>query len=279
MDDAFDWAPRDTDLSAAARDDSDFFATMAATLFTPDTKVAVDFGCGSGGMALAMKRHAAQQQYRSRIVGLDTRPQAYADVQREHPDVLFARSSFEDPPDQIVSVIGDPADLIWVRGALHHASSETAALDCLRQTLRPGGRLAVAEGGTTVANLPDDLNIADPGLQDRLDRAVTDCIHQRLAAADADNYGWPVAIAEAGLHYVTTHHVLFGTPQPLTGADMDYVLARFARYVDWAHAHLDVQDLRAWERLLDPDDHEWLGHRNDLYYVPAASVHVGQRTG
>ena len=278
MDDAFDWAPRDTDLAAAAQDDGDFFAIMAGKLLAPTTRIAVDFGCGSGGMAVAMKQHSDDRGYPARIVGLDTRPQAYADTQRTYPDVSFAQSSFEDPPDRIVSAIGGAADLIWVRGALHHAADEVEALNCLRQALRTGGTLAIAEGGTTVANLPEDLNIGDPGLQKRLDEAVFARIHAQLGATHDQGYGWPVVIATAGLHYIRTHHVLFGTPQPLGGADMDYVLARFGRYVDWARTNLDSGDLRVWERLLDPDDHEWLGHRHDLYYVPTASVHLGERT-
>jgi hypothetical protein len=59
------------------------------------------------------------------------------------------------------------------------------------------------------------------------------------------------------------------------------VLAGFERRV--AHATelsaLSGDDLRAWNRLLDPDGPDWLGHRDDVFHLETRSVHVGVRPG
>ncbi|MET7302654.1 class I SAM-dependent methyltransferase [Embleya sp. NPDC005575] len=63
------------------------------------------------------------------------------------------------------------SDVIWSGMALHHLGDQQGALNRLAGVLRPGGLLAVAEGGLPMRYLPRDIGIGRPGLQTRLDAA------------------------------------------------------------------------------------------------------------
>lgn len=275
--DGFDWAERAEDLSQAAQSDADFYRLMANELLSSTDHVAVDFGCGAGGMAQALHSHAAENSFALKVFGLDANPEVYATTQSTHPEITFAKSSFEDGAEKILHTITAAADIVWARGALHHAKDEQGALNTLAAILAPGGKVAVAEGGTTVANLPNYLGIGEPGIQQRLDHAVQEHVRQKLADQSPLPYGWPVGLRRAGLDFVTTRNVMFDKPAPLEGADLDYVLKKFDHYIEWVADRLNPDDRAVWKRLLDPDDQFWLGNRQDLYYLAAASVHIGQR--
>ena len=58
--------------------------------------------------------------------------------------------------------------------SLHHIGDETGALRVLRGRLEPSGLLAVAEIAEPMRVLPDDLDVGEPGLADRLERAESD---------------------------------------------------------------------------------------------------------
>lgn len=278
-DDGFDWAAEAAHLAANAKSDAEFYDIMAAELLRDADELAVDFGCGAGGMAISLRRRAHARGFSTRVVGLDAHPEVYATTASAHPDISFAIASFEDSSDQIQQAAGGAPDLIWARGALHHADDEQAALNTLAKALAPGGTLAVAEGGTTVGHLPNHLGIGEPGIHHRLATAMHENYRRRMANASPMPYGWPIGLRNAGLTDIRTHNVLFDKPAPLEGADMDHVLRKYEKQVGWAEEFLTPDDLAVWHRLLDPDDEAWLGHRDDLYWLAAASVHIGIKPG
>lgn len=90
-------------------------------------------------------------------------------------------------------------------------------------------------------------------------------------------YGWTEALRRAGLAPATTRSTLREKPVPLQRADRLAVVAELAHRVDQLRPTMLVQDgdLAAWQRLLDPYDNAWLGHREDLSSIVARSVHIG----
>ncbi|ADD43846.1 class I SAM-dependent methyltransferase [Stackebrandtia nassauensis] len=275
--DGFVWSAEASDLAKAAQSDGEFYRLMAAELLRPDDRLAVDFGCGGGGMALALRDRAAETGQATRVVGLDAHEEVFTTVAADNPDLGFAVASFEDSPEQLRAAAGGAPDLVWARGALHHADDEQVALRTLAEVLADGGVIALAEGGTTAACLPNYLGIGKPGLDKRLNAAADEAARRRMADLKPMPYGWLTGLRNAGFIDVTTRNILFDKPAPLEGADLDHVLRKFAKQIEWSEDLLSPEDLECWRRLLDPDDPVWLGLRDDLFYLAAQSVHIGRK--
>lgn len=273
--DGFDWAAEAGNLAAAAQSDTDFYAIMADELLRDTDRLVVDFGCGAGGMAIALYDAISRRDQSAKVSGLDAHAEVFAASAEAHPDISFATATFEDSPEQIRRSAGGSPDLLWARGAVHHADDEQAALNTLASVLAPGGMMAIAEGGTTVGHLPSYLGVGEPGIHHRLAAAMHENYRRRMANASPMPYGWPIGLRTAGLTRIRTRNVLFDKPAPLEGADLDHMLKSYAKQVEWAEEFIEPADLAVWKRLLDPDDEVWLGHREDLYYLAAASVHIG----
>lgn len=275
--DGFVWSAEADDLAKAAQSDAEFYQLMAAELLRPTDSLVVDFGCGGGGMALALHERVTATGQDTEVVGLDAHAEVFAATAADNPQVGFAVASFEDSTETIRTVAGGAPDLVWARGALHHADDEQDALRMLADLLAPGGVVALAEGGTTAACLPNYLGIGTPGIDKRLNAAVEEHARRKMADLKPMPYGWLTGLRNAGFTDVATRNILFDKPAPLEGADLDHVLRKFGKQVAWADELLSPEDLAAWKRLLDPDDPAWLGSRDDLFYLAAQSVHIGRK--
>src|SRR5690606_39812983 len=143
--------------------------------------------------------------------------------------------------------------------SIHHLADQQAALDVLAQILRPGGRLALAEGGLSARHLPWDLGIGAPGLEARLLAAEERWflrMRARLPHAVRMPYGWTTALRRAGLTDVTSQTTTFDKPGPLTGddlsADLECLERRVGPVLD--HAGPRVDDDRPVRRLPGYDE-------------------------
>ncbi|WP_233605870.1 class I SAM-dependent methyltransferase [Micromonospora sp. Llam0] len=281
-----DWTELAPQLLDAARHDRAWYLTLARELVDPADRLAVDVGCGAGGMSLAI----ARMMTCGRVVAVDASP-AVLDTARDH-----IRTAWSDPRVRVEPVLvdipadtaalretlGGPADLVWASAALHHVGDQQAAVTALASLLDPGGRLALAEGGLPEQHLPWDVGLGEPGLEGRLN-AAQDRWFARMRAELPDSrrmpYGWPEALRLAGLSPVTTRTTLDERPPPLDNAARKAVLADLTRRVGWLRPTglVATGDLDAWDRLLDRSGEHWLGHRNDLFRLSARSVHLGVR--
>lgn len=271
-----DWAEQAAHLHDNAAIDVAWDAAVAARIVRPTDRLAVDAGCGAGGMTRAL---AAALPIEARVVGIDGTSEVLdvAAGQTDDPRVSFVRASFEDG---FAAVVDAPADLVWASASVHHAADQQAAVTALAGLLAPNGRLALAEGGLPAHYLPWDVGVGEPGLEHRLIAAGQRWFGRMRAELPGSvrmPYGWTTALRNAGLTNVRTRTVLTEQPAPL--ADNAVAVEAVRHQVDRLADTdlLDPADRDAWRRLLDPHDDAYLGRRDDLYVLGARSIHTGER--
>ncbi|MFF3551974.1 class I SAM-dependent methyltransferase [Streptomyces tsukubensis] len=172
------------------------------------------------------------------------------------------------------------ADLIWAGDAVHHVGDQRAMLDGLAGLLRPGGLLALVEGGLPTRHLPRDIGIGRPGLEARIDAVQSDWFSRmraELPGAKEEVEDWRALLTAAGLADTATRSFLLDLPAPLPEAAREHVTAVFARRRESAEGLLADDDIAALDRLLDPADPQSLARRPDLHLLTARSVHTGRR--
>ncbi|MFC9230533.1 class I SAM-dependent methyltransferase [Streptomyces decoyicus] len=180
-------------------------------------------------------------------------------------------------PDGLDALGG--ADLIWSSKALHHVGDQRAAVAALAGHLRPGGLLAVAEGGLAARYLPRDIGIGRPGLQSRLDAAGEEWFTEmRTALPDAaeDIEDWPAFLADAGLCTPCSRSFLLDLPAPLPAEARAYVQETLAQGLDLYGDRLDEGDFTTLARLTDPDDAAGISRRPDTFVLSAQTVHTAR---
>lgn len=266
-----DWTEAADRLAASARTDADWYRSVVAAVARPGDEVAVDVGCGGGGMAVVL---AAALGSGRRVFGVDgaadvlDRARALAGSAVE-----FVLADLHHGVAPVRDIVPDGADIVWASHSLHHLGDQQAAVTELASVLRPGGRLAIAEGGLSPRHLPHDLGVGEPGLEARL-QAANDAwfngMRARLPGSVRMPYGWGEALRRAGLSEVTSRSWLL-EPEP----DLARITDKFHHRAPRLHeaGFLSDADAAAWATLLDPGSPDWLGHRTDLFHLEARTVH------
>ncbi len=280
-----EWAEQAGHLVTTAEADAAWNALVAREIVWPTDRLALDVGCGGGGMALAL---AEALSAGASVVGIDG-DAAVLDAARAHlaeagpigQRVQLVQASLDDGLARVTG--GKPVDLVWASSSVHHLGDQQAAVSSLVGLLALGGRLALAEGGLAPSYLPWDVGVGDPGLENRLTAAGNQWFARMRGALPGSvrmPYGWPEAMRRAGLSDVRTRTVLLERPAPLEAAERSYVTHLLRTHVDRLADTdlLSAADLAAWARLLDPADDAWLGGRADVHMLSARSVHVGVRS-
>lgn len=279
-----DWTTEASTVAGSAELRTEWTVKCAQWLARPDDRLVVDLGCGGAGMAIALAGHSPA----ARVVGVDGEPAMLREA-----SAAVARAGLTDRVELVQldlhhgtaglgAAVGDDPDLIWAAGVVHHVGDQQSTVDGLAASLRPGGRLALAEGGLATRNLPWDIGVGEPGLQVRTEAAL-DGWFRRMRAGRPGSvpmpYGWGNALRRAGLVDVTSRAFLLHRPAPLDPSVLDLVVASIAMSLRSLRPTglLSDVDLATWDRLLDPDDAAWLGHRDDVFALSASTVHVGSR--
>jgi SAM-dependent methyltransferase len=278
-----DWTEAAGRLAESARTDADWYRSVVAVLVGPDDRVAVDVGCGGGGMAVVL---AAALGTGGRAIGVDGSADVLAGARAlaGGSDLAggtceFVLADLHHGMAPLRDVVPDGADVVWASASVHHLGDQQAAVTELAGLLRPGGRLALAEGGLTARHLPHDVGVGEPGLEGRLDAANEvwfNGMRARLPGSVRMPYGWGEALRRAGLSRVTRRSWLL-EPEPDVAAIADRFGHRYPRLHEMSL--ISDADAAAWRALLDPAAPEWLGNRNDLGHVEARTVHWGYRAG
>jgi ubiquinone/menaquinone biosynthesis C-methylase UbiE len=278
-----DFAAHADDMEHSARLRSAVTAQIAAELPLPpdgDGAVVADIGCGTGDMALLLAERV--RHTRGRVLAVD-REAVLLDRVRQRAEAAGLAGVVHTVRADLVDLPGalpEPVQLLWAGRVVHHVGDQAAAVAALVGALAPGGVLALGESGLQPHCLPWDVGVGRPGIEDRMLAAHDEwfaAMRADLPGSVRDPRGWPAMLRAAGLVDVTARSWLLDRPAPLSAADRDAVLDRLAGWVERADRWLDPDDRASWQRLLDPEDPAWLGHRDDLFMLAAETVHFGRR--
>ncbi|MEU8503932.1 class I SAM-dependent methyltransferase [Streptomyces brevispora] len=172
------------------------------------------------------------------------------------------------------------ADLIWAGNSLHHMGDQRAALAGFAGLLRPGGTVALVEGGLQPRHLPRDIGFGRPGLEERLDVIHAEVFGQMradLPDSKRETENWAALFTAVDLAPQGTRSFLLDLPAPLTAVARDHLIAEFARRRDGLAERLDAEDNAMIDRLLDPEDPAGLLRRTDTFLLMARTVHLGRK--
>lgn len=99
------------------------------------SSVVVDLGCGTGQFALAAALFCR------RVVAVDVSPQMREKLSRKREEAEIDNVEIADAGFLTYNHLGDPADIVYSRYALHHLPDfwKVMALRRVRDMLRPGG--------------------------------------------------------------------------------------------------------------------------------------------
>lgn len=175
--------------------------------------------------------------------------------------------------------LGD-ADLIWAANSLHHMGDQRGVLAGFAGLLRPGGAVALVEGGLPTRQLPRDIGIGRAGLEARIDAVTSNWFaDMRAALPDArrEAEDWNALFGAVGLKPRGTRSFLLDLPAPLSGPAREHVVDSFARQREMLGDRLSAEDLAVIDRLLDPADPAGLHRRDDVFLLSARTVHVAGR--
>ena len=170
------------------------------------------------------------------------------------------------------------ADLIWASMSLHHIGDEVGALRLLRDLLSPSGLIAIAEMADPTRVLPDDLDIARPGLADRLD-AVGAAWFADMRAGLTDSVESKKVMSmltSAGFEVIDERVVRQRFDAPLTEAARHVAHGELRRMRAQFGERLDGEDLHSLDILCDPSDERGALHRRDLFLLASCQIVIAR---
>lgn len=267
-----------TSLETSARFDAGWVAEAVAWLVEGPTGPApqrvIDVGCGAGGAACAFAGALGPGV----VTGCDRDPRLLAIARRRASDAgLDGHIRWLGARVDALPLDAGSVDLVWASGVVHHLPDQQGAIDTLARLLRPGGRLALVEGGLPLRCLPFDIGLGRVGLESRLDEA------RSLWFADMRDelrgpalpYGWPEALRRAGLVDVRARSFLAELAPPLDDLGRQMAERHLTSALNELGDRLAADDRDTLTRLLDPDDPAHVGRRDDLMVTAVRTLNVG----
>ena len=277
--DDYDWASIGEEIERNAEVHHDYLDQAMDWLRTQVDEPAriIDVGSGPGVAACAL----AETFDGAEVVAADRAPELLARAGRRAERLgVKIKTLVADLPAAFPEL--GAADLIWTSGVMHHIGDQQAALNQLAALLRPGGVLAVVEGGLPMRFLPRDIGIGRPGLLSRLDAAndtwFTD-MRAGLPGSTRTVEDWPAMLAQAGLMPSASRTFLVDLPAPLDTEARVLVRDILARQREMLGDRIDAADHEVIDRLLRDEDPESVLRRPDVFLLNARTVHSARRLG
>ncbi len=260
------------------------FGELARRLVGPRTRVVLDVGSGGGGMSAAFADALAGTG--GTVALIDSVPELLAAAEARVRAAAAAQVEVrvvaaDADSDELLDLVPQ-ADLVFASFVVHHLPDQQRGLNRLVKLLNPGGRLAVVESGLEERNLPWDLGVGEPGLEGRLTAALGDWFGEMRAGMAGSvrlPVGWNVALADAGLVDVYAFSYLVDKSPPPTDGVREAVLQRLSWLREPAAPGLSESDLHTLDLLLDPSSEHYLGRREDVFLLAAATVYLGTAPG
>jgi ubiquinone/menaquinone biosynthesis C-methylase UbiE len=273
--DDIDWAAMAGVLSAWDELEAERYREIVEWLGVRPGHVVVDVGSGAGGMAAALVEAVGTT---GAAIIVDGAPEllAVASDRAGRPGHQLDAVRVDLEQQSLSSALGSRrVDLVHASAIVHHLDDEVSALADFATVVRPGGRVAVVEGGLDNRFLPADCGIGEPGLEGRLSAATDSWFWSEVRPATATvrtGWGWNMLLTEAGLVDVVTRSFLLDLPPPLSEQARRVVRGVFERHL----ARTDEGDDReALIRLLDDTDPRSIMRRPDVFVLGARTVHAG----
>lgn len=250
---------------------------IAALPTAPKVRRALDVGSGPGVVSCLL----AEVFPEAEVVAVDATPALLerATTRARRLGVIGCFRTLEAELPAELDRLGE-ADLIWAGNSLHHLGDQRGALAGFAALLRPGGTVALIEGGLPARRLPRDIGIGQPGLEARMTAAAAtrfERMRSELPGAKRETEDWSALFTAVGLVPQGTRSFLLDLPAPLSPAARDHVVASITREREVLGDLLTAEDSAVLDRLLDPEDPEGLHHRPDVHLLVARTVHLGRR--
>jgi SAM-dependent methyltransferase/GNAT superfamily N-acetyltransferase len=269
----WDWDARGTELILDAEASAPMVDQALSWLAgrVPHATRVLDVGSGPGVAACTLAALLPDAD----VLAADGAPQLLA-LATERADRLGLTHRVTTRQLTLPDGLGDlpQADLVWISGVVHHLPDPAAAIRALAALVRPGGVLAVAEGGLPARFLPVG---ADRGLAARLDVITEHLVasHRHPAGITVATRPWTDLLADAGLVDVQSRSFLLDLPAPLTSAGRRGLHGRLSRLREMLGDHASAEDRALLDTLLDEDSPEGVLRRPDAFLLTANSVHTG----
>lgn len=273
----YDWASIGETLERNAEVHRDFLDQVMDWLRAQADEPArvLDVGSGPGVAACALAETFGEAD----VVAADRAPELLALARKRAARLGVRITTVEADLPAAFEELG-AADLIWTSGVMHHIGDQQDALNRLGKLLRPGGVLAVVEGGLPMRFMPRDIGIGRPGLQSRLDEAneawFTD-MRAGLPDSTRTVEDWPAMLARAGLMPSASRTFLVDLPAPLDTEPRLLLRDLLVRQREMLGDRIDADDHAVIDRLVHDDDRESVLWRPDVFLLNARTVHSARR--
>lgn len=200
----------------------------------------LDLGSGTGTGALTLARLLPDAE----ITAVDLDEELLEHVRRKAAAAGLAGrvAAVRADLDQPWPALG-PADLVWASNSLHHVADLDQALARIRETLRPGGVVAVSEMGDFPRFLPGG---PEAGLEDRCHEALA-----RARAEEGMHIGadWAARLAGAGFTVEAERRFDADLRPPLPPAAACFAEASLHHYRRGLDGRLPEADLAALDAI------------------------------
>ena len=102
-------------------------------------------------------------------------------------------------------------------------------------------------------------------------------MRENIAGAGRLPVGWNIALGDAGLGEISAFSFVIDHPAPAKQVVRDWAVERLSWLGEVCGPRLHASDRAAMRRLLNPQDSEYLGARDDVFLLMCDTVHLGRK--
>lgn len=194
---------------------------VAAWLGVDGDARVLDAGCGVGGMATVLGGLAGA------VLAVDLDPDNVRETGERIEEAGQAASAAARVAD--ITALDEPDasfDVVWCSRVVHHLPDMPEGVRELARVTKPGGTVAIREGGFGFRVLPDEAAIGGRWFEDRLAAAgVGRFAPPRNAESGRTPYpfGWSQLLADAGLTDLRAKTFAFDSLSPLSADEKHWI--------------------------------------------------------
>lgn len=236
-----------------------------------------DIGCGAGGLAVLFAQAVGEA---GEVAAVEVNDERIGELRTLLEQTLSARNiTLHRGELPTLPFPSSQFDLTWCSRVVHHLPDPVVGVRELVRITKSGGRVVLREGGITPRFLPHDIGIGQPGLEERV-RVAQNLWFDNMRAGIENRvsypHGWLTVLREAGLQNVTAKSFLYELVPPFTDAQTIYLRNWLNDAATDEDLALNPDDRDTLRQLCDPASEHYAFRREDLHFLYAASVYVGE---